>query len=316
MIFRRLALLLAVPGALALPGSAEAVTPTSANAVAVYDFNVNVFSKNWQGWFDAINSEVGAPLPDIVLGQDFASPTAVNDFNNMLYTKFGQTYSYDYSVAPSGAATNRRAVFWRTARFGWIKSDKWAGYGGTASTCPTSPGQDNAQAIQVLLDDKSNNYTVGAVSMKTPPMGTDNECAWKNAQLATSKLARSTWAASLHFFGTDANAADWSGSNYYCWYRGTVSDAPNDCAGTDLGWSDPMFDACALTLNQRNCLNSNWTHKNQSTGATSRIDFLFAKRGLTAEAVSTQAKTIDQGVCWSYSDHCSVRAVVSYGTTF
>ena len=316
MKLRKLALLLALPGALALPGTAEALTPTTTNAVAVYDFNVNVFSKNWQAWFDAVNNDATSPLPDVVLGQDFADPAAVGTFRDWLNTKFGTTYAYQYSVAPSGAATNRRAVFWRTARFSLIKYDRWAGYGGTASTCPTTPGQDNAQAIQVLLDDLSNSNTVGAVSMKTPPMGTDNQCAWKNVQLATDKLARSTWAASLHLFGTDSNAPDWVGTGYSCWYRGAVRDAADTCGGIDLGWSDPMFDHCALTLNQRTCLNDNWTHKNTSTGATSRIDFILARRGTTAEAVSTSAKTIDQGVCMTYSDHCSVRAVVSYGTSF
>ena len=163
MRLRKLALLLAIPGALALPGNAQALTTSGSMEVAVYDFNVNVFDKRWDLWFDEILREANAPLPDIVLGQDFASPTDVATFDAKLESKFGHTYDFEFSVAPSGNATNRRAVFWRTAKYSLIARERWAGYGGDGPACPALPGQDNAQAIQVLLDDLTNSFTVGAV---------------------------------------------------------------------------------------------------------------------------------------------------------
>ncbi|HEV2889190.1 MAG TPA: hypothetical protein VGX28_02345 [Frankiaceae bacterium] len=304
--WRRIALLLAVPGALALPGSADASYTTGSGAVAVYQYNVHQYYENWTGWIDAIAADSNAPTPDVILGQDFESAVKVIDFANNLTGRLGTSYGYVYD---SSAAANKRAVFWRSARFDLLKSETWLGYGGTDdATCDA--GANNAAAIQVKLQDKVNtSKVVAAVSMKTPPKGTNNHCTWLNMQLATDKLARSTWSGNLHLIGSDTNSADWGGAQYNCWWEGTVVQAGTNttCGGVDLGWSDVIYDLCAAS---RSCLDTHWTHGGASAGK--RIDYVLAKRGSTAKATSSAQATIDKGVCATYSDHCSVRAVVSY----
>jgi len=316
---RKIALLLAIPGALAVPGTAEATYFTTANAVAAYDFNAHKMDDRWQDWVSLIRNEANGPVPDVILGQDFENDTERVQFQNYISsstTGFGQSYA---SVASNTAGTIQRVVFWRTSRFGSLSSatvDRWNGYGGTDDATCTF-GADNAQAVMVRLWDSAAAKYVSAASFKTPPKGTNNACAWENMKLATAKLDRVGYSGSLHLIGTDANAPDWNGTTYTCWYRGTVQAVADGCNGeADLGWSDPMYDNCSTATSPRTCLDGHWTHKNQATGATSRIDFLFAKRGAIATANSTDRRTIDKGVCTTYSDHCSVRAVVSYTTIF
>lgn len=313
--FRKIALLLALPGALAMPGSAEAATRfTTATSIAVYDVNIHKMDDNWQGWVaDIRNNDTNAPVPDVILGQDFQNETEIQDFQayiGRVDVGFGTPYAYAASNY-TAEFPNRRVIFWRTARFTWSKADYWMGHGGTQANQCAYPAS-NTQAIQVQLWDALAAKYVAAVSMKTPPNGTFNECVWRNMQLATSLMNRAEWTGSLQLIGMDTNAPEWDGSSYNCWWRGSVAADGTTCNGTDLGYSDVIYDLCSGQTYPRNCLDGHWTHKNTS-GVTTRIDYLFAKRSGGAGAVSTARRTIDKGMCSRFSDHCSVRAEIGYG---
>lgn len=319
---RKTVLLLAIPGALALPAPAHAGSWTSTtNAVAVYQYNVHQYYDDWIGWIDDVLADPQAPIPDVITGQDFESPVKVIDFKNQL-SSLGWTYGYAYSENPDAADPNKpnakgttRAVFWRTARFSLLAQEQWFGQGGQVPADCQGTGENNAHAIQVRLDDLTSNRTVGVVSMKTPPMGNDNDCTWQNMQIATQKLTRSAWAADLYLIGTDTNSPDWGGAAYNCWYKGTTLPAGTGqtCGDQDLGWSDAIYDLCA---GGRTCLDGHWTHSKDGGPPFTRIDYILARRASTPGAVFASQATIDKGVCSTYSDHCSVRALVSYGTTF
>lgn len=316
--FRKIVLLLVVPGALALPGAAKAATyPTTAAGVAVYDINIGQMKPeyNWKGWAQSIKNETLAPLPDVILGQDFNGLPQVDDFLDQINHVFAPD-AYTYAASDlTFNFPNRRVVFWRVARFSLLKSETWYGWGESNLSLPCQEGAQNTAAIQVQLQDlAAPTKVVSAVSMKTQPRGTDNDCAWKNMQKATAKLARPLWAGSMHLIGTDTNAPDWNSSNgqWNCWYRNSITALPSTTGcgtATDLGWADIMFDNCDPPANRRPCLDLHWTH-----APFNRIDYIFAKIPATPGVgpTSTDRKTIDKQVCSTYSDHCSVRGIVNY----
>lgn len=309
--FRKIVLLLTIPGALALPGPAEAAYFSGPDAVAVYDFNVNQMSRQWRDWVALVNNTAN-PVPDIILGQDFendAERIQFRDYISSSTTGFGVGYS---SIGSETADTaQQRVIFWRTNRFTLAASDRWRGFGGQDDAVCLD-GAVNAEAVQVrLTDNNTAGRSVAAVSMKTPPKGTNNQCAWENMVRATNKMERAGYNGTLHVVGTDANARDFDGLVPTCWWAGTVTVAPGGGCGVgalDLGYSDPIYDSCGAVPGA--CIQGHWTHRGNN--ADSRIDFIFAKRGSVPNANSTDRRTIDKGVCMTYSDHCSVRALISY----
>lgn len=308
MILKRIALLLALPAMLALPARAEAGVDTGSGAIGVYQLNIHRMENTWPDWINFIKWDPSAVTPDLILGQDFETLQEIEEFRfTISHSWWGFNTNYTYVYRQAGA--NYVVIFWRTSRFSSAKDRGWNGYGGDQSSSTCEPGANNAQAVQVRLWDTLAQKHVGAVSMKTPPKPT-NECARMNMEKATDELNRNDatvgdWRGDLRLVGTDANAPDYANGAYECWWDRTVAADPGPCGTSpDLGWSDVVYDLCA---GARACLDQHFTRLASRT----RIDFLFAKRPATT-AVSTNQKTLSQGDCTKFSDHCSVGAAVLY----
>lgn len=310
MIGKRLLLLLAIPGALALPGTADAGGRfiTNGSSVAVYDVNVGQMAYTWKEWAAEIKRQEGYPVPDVILGQDFKDDADIDTFKKSISNPdegFGVDYSWRQSNY-SSTNPNRRVIFWRTSRFTLASVARWQGWGGGRLE-PCQHPASNAEAVQVRLYDTQAGKYVSAVSMKTPPKDTLSECAFKNAQLAGTKM-NAVGAGDMQLIGMDTNATDYLNGSYDCWWRATVSSSGTTCYGTNLGWSDVIYAGCG---GLRSCLDANPTRFN------TRIDYIFARASGLNGAMTREEKTLGLTYqCKQFSDHCSVRAVVSYWTSF
>ena len=283
-------------------------TTSSAENVAVYQFNVHKMQNDWKAWIDHVAASPDTPVPDIILVQDFPKFTALTedqdraDFIKYLETTFGAKYAAKWATHGDPAIGTERAVIWRGGTGGRFTLVDWRvlnTYGGTNGECARP--RNNAKAIQVKLRDGLNvGKIVTAASFKASPPSSPDACAWTNIEFMNSKL-KEAWptsapGADLLIMGTDTNAPDrvdfcrpadqpCSEPNkpkpdysYECWYEGTLSVlAGGGCNESgNRHYGDPIFDLCSNETNLHDCLDRNFTLNLEGAG---RIDFIFAKRG-------------------------------------
>jgi hypothetical protein len=251
--------------------------------LVVYSVNIENMIFDWKDLIYAMEEE---PLrPDIFLVQQVTDRREMNRLVEFMERRLGGAYRgvvaqaepddrrFQGQVRPRPTVTT--GIVFRSGRFDLVAKDSWMPFGkgfkNQRQTCDERSSHSGYETLRVRLRDRVRGVDVIVVSLRH---WTWHPCSSKNVlEIVRGKRGGGNGHAGLGSGALHIVAGDFNddlfdaGGGYKCWYRymnGGLGRGRCD-SDLDLGFTDPMFEACD---GARRCVDRN-----------NGIDHIFVRRG-------------------------------------